>query len=77
MSDPLAAADDLTMMDVGETCRFFGGASRPLNPGDALQGHQAGKYPAPVKPAPMTSRWVLGQCGRIRKMIAEQRAVAA
>jgi hypothetical protein len=66
-------ADDLTLMDVGETCRFFGGANSPLNPATLYRGIKSGKYPPPVKIGQATSRWVRGECERaLRKMIAER-----
>jgi predicted DNA-binding transcriptional regulator AlpA len=73
-----AASEDLTLMDVGETCRFFGGSNSPLNPATLYRGIKSGKYPAPVKIGQGTSRWVRGECeAALRKMIAERDAKAA
>jgi len=70
--------DDLTPMDVGETCRFFGGHSSPLNPSTLYRGVKAGKYPGPVKIGDGTSRWLRGECKRaLRRMIAERDAKVA
>jgi predicted DNA-binding transcriptional regulator AlpA len=55
-------ADGLVLLDVGETCRFFGGANSPLNPATLYRGIKAGKYPRPVKLGPGTSRWVRSEC---------------
>jgi predicted DNA-binding transcriptional regulator AlpA len=58
----LNIADDLTMLDVEETCRFFGGQNSPIDPSTLYKGIKTGKYPRPVKQGSKTSRWVLGQC---------------
>jgi predicted DNA-binding transcriptional regulator AlpA len=72
-----AEASELALMDVGETCRFFGGANSPLNPATLYRGIKVGKYPSPVKVGPGTSRWVRGECEKaLRKMIAERDAKA-
>jgi predicted DNA-binding transcriptional regulator AlpA len=69
---------ELALMDVGETCRFFGGTNSPLNPATLYRGIKAGKYPPPVKIGRGTSRWVRGECERaLRRMIAERDATAA
>jgi predicted DNA-binding transcriptional regulator AlpA len=70
------AADDLTMLDVEETCRFFGGQKSPIDPSTLYKGIKTGKYPPPVKQGTKTSRWVLGQCrAALLKIIAEQSGV--
>jgi hypothetical protein len=66
------------MMDVAETCRFFGGTNGPLHPTTLYKGIKAGRYPKPIKLGPMTSRWVLGHCRTaLMKIIAEQSQAAA
>ena len=37
------AADDLTMLDVEETCRFFGGQKSPIDPSTLYKGIKTGK----------------------------------
>lgn len=65
-----SATDDLALMDVGETCRFFGGANSPLNPATLYRGVNSGKYPKPVKIGKGTSRWVRRECEQaLREMI--------
>jgi predicted DNA-binding transcriptional regulator AlpA len=65
------SAHDLTLLDVGETCRFFGGANSPLNPATLYRGIKTGKYPRPLKVGPGTSRWVQSECEEaLLKMIA-------
>ncbi len=69
----IPTGDDLTMMDVTETCRFFGGANSPLHQTTLYKGIRAGKYPPPIKQGPGTSRWTLGSCrAALRKIIAGQ-----
>jgi hypothetical protein len=78
MSMPAENTDQLALMDVGETCRFFGGAANPLNPSTLYRGVKSGKYPAPVKIGQGTSRWVRTECeDALRKMIAERDRKAA
>jgi len=65
-------------MDIGETCRFFGGPASPLNPATLYRGIKAGKYPAPVKIGQGTSRWMRGECEKaLLRMVAERDARAA
>ena len=45
------------LLDRVEVCRFFGG-SRPLNPGTLYRGIRKGRFPAPVKVGPGSSRWL-------------------
>lgn len=66
-------SDSLALMDVGEACRFFGGANSPLNPATLYRGIKTGKYPHPVKVGPGTSRWLRGECvAAFRQIIAER-----
>jgi predicted DNA-binding transcriptional regulator AlpA len=72
---PIGSADDLALLDVTEACRFFGGNNSPIHPTTLYKGIKAGRYPAPIKQGPGTSRWVLGECrASLRKIIASQRA---
>jgi predicted DNA-binding transcriptional regulator AlpA len=69
------AADDLTLLDVIEACKFFGGEHRPIHPTTLYKRIKAGKYPPPIKQGPGTSRWVLGECREyLRKIIAQRAA---
>jgi len=66
-------SDDLTMLDVEETCRFFGGSNSPLHPSTLYRGIKAKKYPEPIKQGRGMSRWLLGQCrAALLKIINEQ-----
>lgn len=69
---------DLTLLDVDETCRFFGGANSPLNPATLYRGIKVGKYPKPIKQGAGTSRWLRGECvATLRQIIAERDIKAA
>ena len=73
-----ADSTELVLMDVGETCRFFGGSNSPLNPATLYRGIKVGKYPPPLKVGPGTSRWIRSECEKaLRKMIAERDQEAA
>ena len=39
------------LMDKDETCRFFGGITRPINAATLYRGMQTGRYPKPIKRA--------------------------
>jgi predicted DNA-binding transcriptional regulator AlpA len=68
---------EIDLMDVAETCRFFGG-SRPLNPATLYRGVKSGRYPAPIKTGPNTNRWLRSECeAMIRLMIAARDTTAA
>ena len=65
------APNELILMNVVETCRFFGGANSPLNPATLYRGIKTEKYPAPIKLGPGTSRWVKSECEQmLRDLIA-------
>ncbi len=49
------------LLDVREVCRFLGG-TRPLNPATLYRGIRKGRYPAPVKVGPGSSRWLRAEC---------------
>jgi predicted DNA-binding transcriptional regulator AlpA len=61
------------LIDRDETCRFFGGANRPINPATLYRGIQIGRYPKPIKVGANSSRWIESECHAARaKMIAER-----
>jgi predicted DNA-binding transcriptional regulator AlpA len=62
------------LLDRVEVCRFFGG-SRPLNPATLYRGIRVGRYPAPVKVGPGSSRWLRVECEAALAQMAEGRAV--
>ena len=63
--------DLLTLRDV---CRLFGG-SRPINPATLYRGMKLGRYPAPVKIGPGSSRWLRAECeAALAAMIAGRAA---
>jgi predicted DNA-binding transcriptional regulator AlpA len=48
-------SDDL--LDLRATCALIGG-SRPINAATLYRNIRAGRYPAPIKVGPNTSRWL-------------------
>jgi hypothetical protein len=56
------AASAVELMDKDETCRFFGGANRPINPATLYRGVQCGRYPKPIKVGVNSSRWIKSEC---------------
>ncbi len=62
------------LLDRREVCRFFGG-TRPLNPATLYRGIRQGRYPAPVKVGPGSSRWLRAECEAALQAMAEGRAV--
>jgi hypothetical protein len=66
------------LMDRDETCRFFGGANRPINAATLYRGMQASRYPKPVKIGANSSRWIKSECAAaLAKIIAERDSEAA
>jgi predicted DNA-binding transcriptional regulator AlpA len=60
---PKAAPEHWTIEQV---CDFFGGNDRPLNPSTIYRGIKDGRFPAPVKVGPQTSRWLSTECEAAR-----------
>ncbi len=62
------------LLTMREVCRWFGG-SRPIDPATLYRGVRAGRYPAPVKIGPGSSRWLLAECeAALAAMIEGRRA---
>jgi predicted DNA-binding transcriptional regulator AlpA len=73
---PISA--DLVLMDKDETCRFFGGTTRPINAATLYRGIQAGRYPKPIHPGVNSSRWIKSECmAALQHIIAERDAQSA
>jgi predicted DNA-binding transcriptional regulator AlpA len=49
------------LFDRAEVCRFFGG-TRPLNAATLYRGIRKGRFPAPIKVGPGSSRWLRSEC---------------
>jgi predicted DNA-binding transcriptional regulator AlpA len=49
------------LLDLRAVCRLFGG-SRPINPATLYRGIRLGRYPAPIKIGPGSSRWLRAEC---------------
>ncbi len=62
------------LLDRDEACRFFGG-TRPLNPATLYRGVRKGRYPAPVKVGPGSSRWLRSECETALQAMVQGRAV--
>jgi predicted DNA-binding transcriptional regulator AlpA len=62
------------LLDRREVCRFFGG-TKPLDPATLYRGIRVGRYPAPVKVGPGSSRWLRAECEAALQAMAEGRAV--
>jgi predicted DNA-binding transcriptional regulator AlpA len=62
------------LLDRREVCRFFGG-TKPLDPATLYRGIRKGRYPAPVKVGPGSSRWLRAECEAALQAMAEGRAV--
>jgi predicted DNA-binding transcriptional regulator AlpA len=62
------------LLDRAAACAFFGG-TKPLNPATLYRGIRKGRYPAPVKVGPGSSRWLRGECEAALQAMAEGRAV--
>ena len=64
----------IELLDRREVCRFFGG-TKPLDPATLYRGIRKGRYPAPVKVGPGSSRWLRAECEAALAQMAEGRAV--
>jgi predicted DNA-binding transcriptional regulator AlpA len=62
--------DLLTLRDV---LALFGG-SRPLNPSTLYRGIRLGRYPAPIKIGPGSSRWLRAECEAVLVTMIDGRA---
>ena len=65
-------------MDIRETCKFFGGSEKPLNPATLYRGVKLGYYPRPVRVGPGSSRWLRSECeAALTAMIAKRDTTTA
>lgn len=62
------------LLDRREVCRYFGG-TKPLDPATLYRGIRKGRYPAPVKVGPGSSRWLRAECEAALQSMVEGRAV--
>jgi predicted DNA-binding transcriptional regulator AlpA len=66
--------ETLNLLDRPAVCRLFGG-TRPIDPATLYRGIRAGRYPAPVKIGPGSSRWLRAECeAALAAMIAGRAA---
>jgi hypothetical protein len=76
-SDPVSIPA-VELMDKDETCRFFGGANRPINAATLYRGMHTGRYPKPIHPGANSSRWIKSECmAALQQIIAERDAQSA
>ena len=61
------------LLDRSEVCAFFGG-SRPLDASTLYRGIRKGRYPAPVKVGPGSSRWLRQEVEAALRSMVEGRA---
>jgi predicted DNA-binding transcriptional regulator AlpA len=64
------------LLTMREVCALFGGHSRPIDPSTLYRGIRAGRYPAPIKVGPGSSRWLLAECEAALAAMVTGRAVA-
>jgi predicted DNA-binding transcriptional regulator AlpA len=63
-----------SLLDRDAACAFFGG-TRPLNAATLYRGIRKGRYPAPVKVGPGSSRWLRDECEAVLQAMVQGRAV--
>jgi predicted DNA-binding transcriptional regulator AlpA len=70
----VAALREDELLDLRAVCRYFGG-TRPIDPATLYRGVRAGRYPAPLKIGPGSSRWLRSECSAaLQAMIARRAA---
>jgi predicted DNA-binding transcriptional regulator AlpA len=68
------ASRDDELLDLRTVCVVFGG-NRPLHPATLYRGIRKGRYPAPIKVGPGSSRWLRSECtAALQSMIAGRAA---
>ena len=72
MTDP---ADDLVPITVA--CQLIGGRETPITPSTLYKGIKAGRFPAPIKLGPGTSRWRRSEIIAMLDKASADREVAA
>jgi predicted DNA-binding transcriptional regulator AlpA len=74
-NEPQLGAPAIELLDKDETCRLFGGQSRPINYATLYRGIAQGRYPRPIKVGANSSRWLKAECTEaLQKIIAERDA---
>jgi predicted DNA-binding transcriptional regulator AlpA len=64
--------DDLELLDRAAACAFFGG-TKPIDAATLYRGIRNGRYPAPLKIGPGSSRWLRSECEQALQAIIESR----
>jgi predicted DNA-binding transcriptional regulator AlpA len=60
------------LLDLRAVCALFGG-TRPINPATLYRGIRLGRYPAPIKIGPGSSRWLREECDAVLAGMVEAR----
>jgi predicted DNA-binding transcriptional regulator AlpA len=68
-----AASRKDELLDLKTVCRLFGG-SKPIHPSTLYRGIATGRYPAPIKVGPNTSRWASAECAAAIEAMFARRA---
>lgn len=69
--------DNDELLDKLAVCKLLGG-TRPINPATLYRGIKKGLYPAPIRVAPNTCRWLRSEClSAIQERIAERDGIEA
>lgn len=64
------------LVPVTVACEIIGGRDSPINPSTLYKGIKAGRFPAPVKLGPGTSRWRRSELQAMLDEAARNREVA-
>jgi hypothetical protein len=63
---------EMDLMDRATVLIFFGG-TKPINAATLYRGIRQGRYPAPVKVGPGSSRWLREECETALRSMVEGR----
>jgi predicted DNA-binding transcriptional regulator AlpA len=70
-----ALLDDDVMLTAAETCRFFGGPTKPISTA-TLYRNAGTRYPLPVRIGANAVRWLRSECLAARQRMIDQRGMA-
>lgn len=68
------STDDL--VDADDACAILGGRKSPIHVATLYRGVKSGRYPPPIKVAPNTNRWKVGELNAALKRLAAERSVS-
>lgn len=64
------------LIPLGTACELIGGRETPINPSTLYKGIKAGRFPAPLKLGPGTSRWRRSEVLAVIERAASERMAA-